>query len=180
IHRLLQKDPAARPRSAAEVERELAQIDRHTAAPAPKKSARGAKKDKRRSLGGAERRLQSVIIIGRPKKAPPKKKGDDEVDTEPEAEDAGWAELGEKIRGAAKSFGGDLEFVAGGQALVSLSLPGAAPTDQAARASRCALALRAVAPRLPIAVTTGLSSFGDRRVVGDVVSRALALIARVE
>src|SRR5207249_8556113 len=66
ITRMLLKDPAARPRSAADVEAELARIDvRGT--PAAKKQ-KAAKKEKRRSLGGSERRLQSVILAGHPKK----------------------------------------------------------------------------------------------------------------
>jgi tetratricopeptide (TPR) repeat protein len=48
-----------------------------------------------------------------------------------------------------------------------------APTDQAGRAVRCALAVRKILPSAPIAVATGRAVVGNRAPVGAVVDRAI-------
>src|SRR5262249_53605346 len=52
------------------------------------------------------------------------------------------------------SFGGQLEPLADGSVIVTFTATGVA-TDQAQRAARCALALRARLPRSPMALSTG-------------------------
>src|SRR5262249_32356705 len=51
-------------------------------------------------------------------------------------------------------------------------------TDQAAQAARCALAIRARLPNVPIAVATGQGDLRARCPVGDVIDRAFDLLHR--
>src|SRR5262249_23562353 len=69
---------------------------------------------------------------------------------------------------------GRAEVLADSSVVVTLFGQGAA-TDQAARAARCALALRALFPDAPTALAIGRSVVGDRVPLGEIIDRAIAL-----
>ena len=60
----------------------------------------------------------------------------------------------ETLRGAIAAHGGHLDVLADGSLLVTLE-GAATPTDNAARAARCALAMRSLLPSLPMVLVAG-------------------------
>ncbi|MCC7536871.1 MAG: protein kinase [Deltaproteobacteria bacterium] len=81
----------------------------------------------------------------------------------------------ERVRAAADEHGGRAERLIDGSILVSLASEGVA-TDRAARAARCALAVRRVLPSVPMVLATGRADLSERLPVGDVVQRAARLL----
>lgn len=81
----------------------------------------------------------------------------------------------EDMAALARAHGGRLEALANGSFLVLVTAAEAA-TDQAARAARCALALSAVLPDARVALATGRAEVSARRLVGEVIDRAAALV----
>ncbi len=79
-----------------------------------------------------------------------------------------------RLATTAAAFGGRLERLADGASLVLFAHEGVA-TDHAARAARCALALRDVLPGAALVVASGRTSVG-RTIVGDVLDRAAAAV----
>jgi serine/threonine protein kinase/tetratricopeptide (TPR) repeat protein len=77
------------------------------------------------------------------------------------------------------SFEGQLDELMDGSLVISLSAQGAA-TDLVARAARCALALRAHLPEVPIVLATGRGMLASKMPVGEVIDRAARLLARAE
>jgi serine/threonine protein kinase/tetratricopeptide (TPR) repeat protein len=55
--------------------------------------------------------------------------------------------------------------------------PSATAVDQAVHAARCALALREAVPAAPVALATGRIVVGRERLMGEVIERAVALLA---
>jgi tetratricopeptide (TPR) repeat protein len=166
VGRMLDKEPAARPVDAAEVAAELGAIAAGLAdgaapleRPAPPT----------RTLGGNEQRIVCVLLA---QDALPRA-AEGEAPTVnlrdlPPAEGA--------LRAAVAGFGARLEPVVDGS--VAVTLMGApAATDQAAQAARCALALRELVPSSPIAVATGRAVVQSRMPVGEVIDRAVRLLA---
>src|SRR5262249_10906127 len=82
------------------------------------------------------------------------------------------------LRAAAEEFGGSLEELADGSLVVTLKGSGAA-TDQAARAARCALALRTHLPGAPMALATGRGMVALRFPVGEAIDHAARLLREV-
>ncbi len=76
----------------------------------------------------------------------------------------------DRLATTAAAFGGRLEHLADGASIVLFAHEGVA-TDHAARAARCALALRDALPGAALVVASGRSSVG-RTLVGDVLDRA--------
>ncbi len=70
---------------------------------------------------------------------------------------------------------GRAEVLADGSVVVTLFGEGAA-TDQAARAARCALALRGIARDAPMGLAIGRCVVGDRLPVGELIDRATSLL----
>lgn len=79
------------------------------------------------------------------------------------------------LRRAAEASGAEFEVLMDGVALAILRADGAA-TDQAARAARCALAMRHFAPSVPMAMATGWGEVAGRGAVGEVIDRAAKLL----
>src|SRR5262249_46088585 len=75
-------------------------------------------------------------------------------------------------------YGGRLEQLADGSAIVVLDRDHQAATDQAAQAARCALAMRAIAPDRPVAIAMGRTEWGSKLPEGDVIDRASRLPAQ--
>jgi predicted ATPase len=108
------------------------------------------------ALSDAERRLLSVVLVA--------------VDHEATA-DANATTL----RRTAESFGAQFEVLWGGVTMTVLRVSGAA-TDQAARAARCALTMRALAPTAVIALATGWGEVAGHGAVGEVIDHAARLL----
>jgi len=83
--------------------------------------------------------------------------------------------LRRRLKRDAGRFGADLELLADGSAIATLTGTGTA-TDHAAAAARCALALREALPAVPIALATGSGLLAGGLPVGEVVDRAAALL----
>lgn len=78
-----------------------------------------------------------------------------------------------------ESLGARFDYLHNGVMIVVLET-GAVAADCAEIAARCALEMQLVIPEQPIAVATGRALLGDNRVLGEVVERSLAVLARSE
>jgi tetratricopeptide (TPR) repeat protein len=87
---------------------------------------------------------------------------------------SGWLE---PVRGTATAFGARAEQLADGSIVVTHAGMGAA-TDQAARAARSALVLRALIPGARIALATGRGDVSAPWPVGEAIDRAARLLGR--
>ena len=120
-------------------------------------------------LTGGERRLFSVLFVGDAYRA---REAAATAETLAAGEiTAGFVEL----TGVAEAYGFKLEALADGSIVGWLSGSGAA-TDQAARAARCAIAIQARAPEVPIALATGRGVVGRRSPAGEVIARGAELL----
>jgi tetratricopeptide (TPR) repeat protein len=83
----------------------------------------------------------------------------------------------EVLRDAARQYGGVLEVMASGRIVVALEGIGTA-AEQAARAARCAITIRAVTPQIAVVLATGRGEGTSGRVpVGEVIDRAAKLLS---
>ncbi len=153
VHELLRKDPAGRPRDAAscvETLRDLAsQLDGAVDAPRP---VAGVSED--------EQRLVAVLLarFGDP----------DANEVSPTAAFEAWRPIASAFRAT---------FVALGDRLVAVTLSNAGSAqDLAARAARCALAMRDALAGARIAMSIGSALLSSRGVSGAVIDRATALL----
>ncbi|WP_155798711.1 serine/threonine-protein kinase, partial [Sorangium cellulosum] len=83
------------------------------------------------------------------------------------------------LRRAAAEHGGRLDPLQDG-GVAAILIDAAPPTDLAARAVRCGLALRKLLPGTRLAVATGWDSLGGGQPVGPVIDRASALLVDVD
>ncbi|APR86396.1 Adenylate cyclase [Minicystis rosea] len=163
VARMLAKDPMDRPRDGAEVAAELSALGGEGA------DLRGARAIAKPALTARERRFVSVILAA-PEQA------------EPDRSDAPTVSLDEveathaRIVRLVEGFGGKLDQVADGELLVTLSGNGGAGA-QAARAARCALAMRSMLPNAPLVLATGLGVVAERLPVGEAIDRAARMLA---
>ncbi|WP_437572890.1 protein kinase domain-containing protein [Sorangium sp. So ce542] len=163
VARMLAKNAGERPRDGAAAAAELAAVAGEglsigaSAAEAP--AAPGE------AITTAERKVMCVILA---------EDGGAEGDaTLSEDDDAARAEA---LRDIAARHGGRLDRLQARWGLVALS--GAeSPTDLAARAVHCALALRKVLGAVPMSVATGLTEVEGKLPVGELVDRVAQLIA---
>ncbi len=155
VMRMLARDAKARPADGAAALRALRDVDLGEA-PASSRPPP--------SLTHRELRIVSVLVAGRWAALA-------EEATLRGAPGDRSADLDEAARAVAARFGARVEVV-GSAMIAALSGKGGA-VDQAARAARLALALRAVLPELPVALATGRAEVGER-VVGEVIDRAVA------
>jgi len=87
----------------------------------------------------------------------------------------GMKSLSKELRAAIQPFGAHLESLASG--MIVVTLPGRhSATDQATRAARCVLAMRAAAPNVPMVLATGRAVLEDRVPIGDAVDRAIRML----
>ena len=78
------------------------------------------------------------------------------------------------LSGVVANHNGRAEVLADGSVVVALLGEGAA-TDQAARAARCALAMRGIVPAAPMALALGRTVVGGRLPLGELIDRATSL-----
>jgi tetratricopeptide (TPR) repeat protein len=162
LGRMLAKSPLDRPDNADEVARELAFIepdDGDRAAPASRGSA---------AITATERPSRCVVLARFPV-AESSHEGAETAVMPPAIQDAFAAAL--------DMLGGELSVLADGSLLVTVT-GGGAFTDQAVRAARAALALRARHPDAAIAVVTGRGEPAARLPMGEVIDRGVALLHR--
>jgi tetratricopeptide (TPR) repeat protein len=160
VAQLLERDPVARPGTAAEVARQLEEI----AARGAPASLRPLHADMPPVLGGDERRLLSVVLLGG---GAVKAAGD--PDPTP------LAAPRHRVARAVRQAGGESDQLADGS-LVAVLRQRAAATDQAAAAAHLALVLHDLSPASPVALATGHGVVAGRLPLGEVIDRAVALV----
>jgi tRNA A-37 threonylcarbamoyl transferase component Bud32/tetratricopeptide (TPR) repeat protein len=163
VARLLNKDPDGRPRSAAAVAASLAEIEIEersitSVAPVTVEAPRTDTSETRPSvLTTGEQRVVSLVLT-----------------TAPERRDAATdAALDAQVA----AHGAHRDRLADGSLLVTIHGSGHA-SDQAIRASRCALAVHAALPGVRTALATGRGELTRATLVGEVIERAATLLAR--
>lgn len=172
VHRMLSKEPDDRPKSAADVAETIAAIhvdDADTMPPAGPSS---------RTVGltAREVRVAAVLLVGNLGEA-------SGVVAKPEAFSSSSSldrEMtldgeGQMLSLFVAEQSGHLERLADGTRVITLARVGAA-TDQAIWAARCALALRAMMPGVPMALAMGLRAVSGATPMGEAIDRATALL----
>lgn len=148
VARMLEKDRARRPDSAARVAADLAAIRAQV-------RSQPAVTGKPESLTLGETRVLSVVLVaGGPN------------DSDGHRDD---------LRAIVDHHGGRVESLADGTVVVTLKT-GAVVTDQAALAARCALALRGLFADASMAIATGRGVLAESVPLGKVIERAVALV----
>lgn len=166
LARMLSRDPLQRPADGGIVAAELAAIgplDGAGAAAAREASAHGD------VITRGEQRLVSVVAVASHTQA------ENEESTIVDGTWQGMKSLSKDLRAAIQPFGAHLETLANG--MIVVTLPGRhSATDQATRAARCVLAMRAAAPNVPMVLATGRAVLEERLPIGDAVDRALRML----
>jgi hypothetical protein len=157
---LLSKDPAERPADGAALVRAL---DALGPVPGALSSPAAAAQ---RVLTEREQRVVCLVLVER---------GVGMRADAATVRDSGAEGAEGRVRAAADAHGGRVEVLADGSLVVAVG-EGGAPTDQAARAARCALALRAILPEPAIAIAAGRATFRGRMPVGDVLDSGARLL----
>jgi hypothetical protein len=163
VLRMLAKQPSGRPADGRAVVETLAQLDelteREAAHPysatvrSDNEVGDGGSRDSRGAITGTEQRLVSIVFSG------------------PRSHDGG-----ERPAATAAAFGGRMEHLGEGAFLVLFAHADVA-TDHAARAARCAVALRTLLPGAALMVASGRAAV-DHAAVGDVIDRAARAVAQ--
>ncbi len=168
VARMLSKQPDGRPRTGAAVAAELEAMGDLGDAPPRTGASTG--------VTTGEQRLVCVVFaagaiatVTRPLGAP-----DDFAPTITVTPKSGDRSIAAALASAVTAHRGRAEILADGSLVVTLFGQGVA-TDQAARAARCALAVRAIVPHAPMALAIGRTTIEDRFTLGELIDRAVAL-----
>jgi hypothetical protein len=151
---MLAKDPALRPNDGANLAAALAALEPplRNSAMAPRERVAPAT-----AITSGERRLLSVVLLG------------GATDPDP-AEPA--------LERAIRPHGGRMEQLADGSTLVLFAADRQVATDQAAQAARCALAIRAISDRRPLAIAIArIGSTQPGLPEAEVIDRASRVIS---
>src|SRR5262249_18598227 len=159
VLRMLAKNPASRPLDGAALVRELAAIG--TIRDDDRRPIAGHSVE---SLTGVERRILSVVMIGK----------DPSLAAATASSEATLRR--DQLREVAEARGGQFECLADGSMMVIIAGSRVA-TDQAIQAARCALSMRAFVGDRPMALATGRAEVTGRLPVGDVIDRAAKMIS---
>ena len=154
---MLLKDPAARVANGARLVEAIASLGIAEEGRASRVSLPP------RALTSAEQRLFSVVFVGAPS-----------ATAETVVTETGSYSTAD-LATVAETYGARVDRLPGGALILSFAARGTA-TDQAARAARCALRMRALAPEAPIALATGWARDARRAMTGEVIDRAAALL----
>lgn len=166
VLRMLAKDPARRPPDGAAVADALRDLVDDVA-----DRGGGPRRDPTPTLTAREQQLVSVILVA-PDGGGPEASEAETVATRDQ--DGAFA----RLRETAAPFGAVLEPLLGGATLATLARVGGA-TEHAARAARCALAMRAAQADAPVVLATGRATMSDRLPVGAVIDRAAERLRRM-
>ena len=170
IARMLSRDPLQRPADGGIVAAELAALGtfENTAGGTLHQRAATAHGD---VITRGEQRLVSVIAVA----ASAAVDVDSEESTINDGTWQGLKSLSSTLRSAIAPYGAHLESLASGMMIVTL--PGRhSATDQATRAARCVLAMRAVAANVPMVLSTGRAIMSERVPRGDATDRAVRML----
>jgi tetratricopeptide (TPR) repeat protein len=172
VDRMLSKDPALRPADGNAVARSLAAI--RAAMSATTAAARAPHVPRRESLTTSERRFVCVLLArgGASERVDPS-----EAPTRVDSEVRDLAEA-RGARDAVRGLGADVELLADGTMIMTMA-GAAAAHEQATRAARCALVLRARLPATPLVLATVRADTSIQRPVGAVTDRASGLLDRL-
>lgn len=166
LSRMLSRDPLQRPADAGIVAAELGALvglDAAGTATAREASAHGD------VITRGEQRLVSVVAVASHSHA------EGEESTIVDGTWQGMKSLSKGLRAAIQPFGAHLESLASG--MIVVTLPGRhSATDQATRAARCVLAMRAAAPNVPMVLATGRAVLEERVPIGEAVDRAVRML----
>ena len=174
VARMLAKDPGRRLADAGAV---IAALD--ALGPLPDVNVVG--KQRRRgdaALTESEQRIACVVIAGPSTTAERRWRGETvalgstDHDTVGESELRRLAALEDDLL---RVHGAQMHPLPDGAVVLTLPDVGKA-TDQAARAARCALSLRAVLPEVPLVVSTGAGTFSAWSVAGEVIDTGMRLL----
>jgi tetratricopeptide (TPR) repeat protein len=154
VSQMLSRDPGQRPSDGANLAAALAALGQLTRTATPRVPL-----PRQLETASGERRLLAVVMLGPPAQ-------DDERIEDP-------------LRRAVASYGGRLEQLADGSMVAMLDADHHVATDQAARAARCALALRAIATDRPVVIAMGRTESWHRLPEGDVIARASRMLAHM-
>jgi len=166
LARMLSRDPLQRPADSGIVAAELAalgSLDGAGVLAAREASAHGD------VITRGEQRLVSVVAVASHTHL------EGEESTIVDGTWQGMKSLSKSLRAAIQPFGAQLESLASG--MIVVTLPGRhSATDQATRAARCVLAMRAAAPNVPMVLATGRAVLEERVPIGDAVDRAIRML----
>jgi len=174
VARLMAKQKQLRPLDGDAVAVELEALG--APASAAQKALRSASGAMAAVITANERRLMSLVLVGDVRApAPDSPPGDGPVSSgrHPKAESERRMRA---LRATAERHQGRLEVLPDGAMLVVLT-SAESPTDLAARAARCALAVRASLSGAPAALVTGRAEIEARLPVGELIDRAVCLLA---
>jgi hypothetical protein len=159
VARLLAKSPDDRPASAAAVLEELGRIDASPASTAPPAP---------RGLTDDEVEVVSVALVA----------ADEGAEHAQTVASEDWHALRTGLSRAVAASGGRIDPLLGGTFVATVASLGT-PRDRARSVARMALAMRAAAPHLPMAVATGRGASGASRPVGEVLDRAASRLRAI-
>jgi serine/threonine protein kinase/tetratricopeptide (TPR) repeat protein len=141
------------------------------------------------ALTGGEQRVLSVLLVGSEREHRPAQGNDvgsrdadgpADPSSAPTVPSYRPHDARPRLDAVAKVHGASLEWLADGSMVATLTSGRDSATDQAARAARCALALRAVLTSVPMALGTGRGIVAGKWPVGDVLDRAAALMRQAK
>ncbi|AUX44235.1 protein kinase [Sorangium cellulosum] len=162
VARMLAKPPDVRPRDGDAVAAELRALDEFgggAVSSRPSTTLRGNE-----ILTTNERKMMCIVLAR-------DVTGDAEA-TRSQEEDL---ERSKALIAVAERYQGELEILESRSPLIVLSAAGA-PTDLAAQAARCALALDALLGCVPVALVTGRAEISARLPIGELIDRAVHLL----
>lgn len=164
VARMLAKEPEHRPRDGREVAHSLRPILAELRMSAGRDDG-PRPSDRPDAITDDEQRFVCVIVVG-------EVTGEayEPLATLSDAE----AERADALSGLVTRFGGRLESLAPGAMAILVESHGSA-TEQAARAARCALAVRNLLSDVPVTLATGRAVLAGKRPLGEAVDRAVRL-----
>lgn len=188
IQRMLAKDPASRPHDGAEVAAEIQHIEatamRATLQPLRAPTANGAG-----ALTATEQHLVSVVVVAAPDTVHDTNGGptisykgarvaDEHVTSTTDTTAKALLQLApmQSLRQLYEPLGVRFDHLSDGSLIAAMDTRGAAAV-RADDAARCALGLREVFLGRALAVATGHAVVGQARLLGEVIERAVALLA---
>jgi eukaryotic-like serine/threonine-protein kinase len=166
IGRMLAKSPEPRPRDGAAVSAALAAVDLSavdTRTQAPVAALRGLE------LTGDERRVMCLVLAREGASM------QDVTCSEEELQQQAFSRM-ESLHALVDRYQGRLELIDARSPLIVLTSFGA-PTDLAAQAARCALAVQTLLGGAPVALVTGRTEIAASLPIGDLIDRAAQLLA---
>jgi hypothetical protein len=168
IARMLAKSPADRPRDGGELAAELSVIH-HLPRDLQMTSAPVA------MLTGTEQRLLCALVAGviRDPHAPASISAVKTTVRVPGESEASPSQM--ELETLVKRFGGKLHLLVDGSLVVTLAEAGAA-TDQAVKAARCALAVKALLPSVPMSLVAGRAVLSGAGPMGTAIDRGVELL----